>query len=346
VLSFFYRMGMGVNVIASHLLSWGQGRATADAAAGCHTVVLESASALPAVLASDFLGPASVVFAPGEQSRAGVVGYEGSFTDWEDEVSVGDDFFVQNQRYGVTPFLSVVGPTLVRISDTGDFEAFLADADQAWTFGVFAEHATHPLLQFADLPALGAGTAGDGPSLRLFVSAAGELSTSPCGRAIGRLGDGLDRLRAVWTELNAASAAPCSVCLASVVPEPVRTAGLATRPWLGRYLMVLDALREAKARGWGTTEVSGFRDQAGHDPAAPLLLTHDGITHLREPRSARTFKVGADARTTLEVLLVSDSAEAAVPELARRLGVSPAAARDAIGMVVAEVGPDARMSVR
>lgn len=330
-----------MSFVASRLMEWGKGRGISDSA-GARTVVLESAEHVPEVRRAGLLGPDSVVFARGATTGDDVVGYKGSFRDWDGEVSVGDDFFLQTQRYAVTPFLSVVGPTLVRITDVDDFDAFLHDADTAWNTGVFAEHAMHPLLQWADVPALGSGADSDGPALRLFISSAGEVSTSPCGRRIGWLGDDVDGLVSTWGAVNSASDAPCSVCLARAVPEPVRADALARRPWLARYLEVLDALREGKARGWGATTVGGFGDQFGHGSGAVVLLHHDGVTHLHDPATGRTFKVGADASVVAEALLSTGSKSAAVLEVARRLHIDQTSAREALEAVVARIGGVAR----
>ncbi|MEV0243334.1 acyl carrier protein [Streptomyces sp. NPDC050674] len=104
------------------------------------------------------MGPQTLVLAPGvrdgEDGRSGatVVGYEGSLSGSEGDASVGDVLFLQIQDYGVSPYMSLLGTTLVRMAGDTDFEMFLADADAAKAEGRFAPFAVSPAVQIPDHP--------------------------------------------------------------------------------------------------------------------------------------------------------------------------------------------------
>lgn len=155
------------------------------------------------------------------------------------------------------------------------------------------------------------------------MHADGSLSVSPWGARLGALGDGLARLEAEWHRLGRAGAAPCAVALGRVVPEAVGAAAAAERPWLGRYLAAVDALRELQARGIAEARVSGFghrlapalegvddaHDTVGTD--APMLLWTQDEAYVHIVDSRRTFKVDHAAGAAVEALLVCGSVEAA-----------------------------------
>ncbi|MFE9395692.1 daptide biosynthesis RiPP recognition protein [Streptomyces flavidovirens] len=322
-----------------HLMQWGTGRpATAGSREprhGAATVVLEDPGHLAAVLASGLAGPESVVFVPGHpgteadtgpDSGPAVIGYEGSFSEPGGEGSIGSDFYLQVQSYGVSAYMSVVGPTLLRVADDSDFEAFLDDADRARHDGVFADFLTHPVMQLADLPALGAGPVGDGPLLRLHIAADGSLSTSPAGRRLGTLGDSPAVLAENWRRLNEGVQQPCSVALGLVLPEDGRSAALAARPWLGRYLAAVEGLRDLRARGLDRLRVSGFGGRMvpaleavpGADLGGdvPLLLWNEDASFLYGADASsgsgrRLFQLERKAAQAAEALLVLGSRPAA-----------------------------------
>ena len=150
------------------LMSWGTGRNhTGEPVRPGRSaiVVLENADALPDVLAAGLVDADSTVFVGGtddqgplsrEPGRPRVVGYQGSAAEPGEELSIGDDFFLQIQDYATSEYMSLLGPTLIRICGPQDFAAFLADADRARDTGSFAEFATNPAVQFADQSAYGA----------------------------------------------------------------------------------------------------------------------------------------------------------------------------------------------
>ncbi|MFI2032958.1 daptide biosynthesis RiPP recognition protein [Streptomyces buecherae] len=289
------------------------------------TVVLENPEHLPALLASDVVDNATTVFVPGRSGRTDgpvIVGYEGSLSEPGAEFSHDPGFYLQIQAYGISEYMSVVGPTLVRVANSTDFETYLRDADRTRHEGVFAEFLTNPVIQLADLPALGAGPEGDGPSLRLHVGRTGEVSTSPGGTRLGTVGEGLDRVAAEWARINAEGTQPCAVCLGGWLPEPIRASGLAERPWLGRYLATLHGIRDLRARGLDVTGVSGFGGRLvaalrelpepadAVDPALPLLLWTDDAVYAHSSSHGRSFKLDRDIAELAEILLVCGSVEA------------------------------------
>ncbi|MDW8810583.1 hypothetical protein P1P68_38755 [Streptomyces scabiei] len=297
---------------------------------GAETVVLENREHLAAVLRSGVVGADTLVLVPGtpgeEPAADGrrVVGYEGSLAGAGGEFSPGAGFYLQIQGYGISEYMSVAGPTLVRIADDTDFDVFLADADRALLDGTFPDFLTHPAIQLADLPGLGADrTPAAGPRHRLYVDADGAVSTAPGGTRLGTAGDGPDLLDAQWQRLNSGAGTTCGVCLGAAVDPGRRETALAARPWLGRYLAALGAIRSLRARGVdGDIRVSGFggritetlaagADADLRDPDAPLLLWTDQDVYVHAPAPGRTFSVERTAATPVEALLACGSAEAA-----------------------------------
>ena len=310
--------------IKRHLMSWSTGQFEVGPANqdSCSTIVVADPAHLADLLDTDLVGDNTVVLAPeghgADPSR--VVGFAGTLDEPNAEMSIGYDFFLQTQDYATSPFMSVLGPTLVRVTGPDDLELFLADADRARKEGVFPDIAVVPAVRIADLPGLGAGPGVDGPQLRLYVNAEGEISTSIGGCSLGRVGDTLASLRANWDRRNAASTAPCAVCLGAVLPEADRTRELLARPWLGRYLAAVDGLRMLATREIVGLRVSGFGQRLNpaldHHPdsadaATPLLFWNDESGYVYEPASGRTFQVNLAAATAVEALLVTGSAEQA-----------------------------------
>ena len=319
--------------IKRHLLSWSTGAfdAAPDAPRRGYalTVLVESAKSLESLIASNVLGEATVVFAPAEADSsielphgAALVRYEGPVALLGDEISIGDDFYLQLQDYSTSAYMSVLGPTLVRVASDEDFEAYLADADQARETGEFPSFLVAAPVQLADVAGLGAGPGIDGPGLRLFVAESGDVSTSIGGWSLGTLEDGFDQLQARWEERNQQTSQPCGVCLGGVVDEEARVAALAERPWLGRYLAAVRAYQDLQARGVAEARVSGFgarltESLAGVDQPAdtssgqlPLIFWNDDESFVYAP-GGRTFKVNLDIGRLVECLVVAGSVEAA-----------------------------------
>ncbi|GAA1460152.1 hypothetical protein NE857_32700 [Nocardiopsis exhalans] len=317
--------------VKQHLMSWGTGQAVPGnpAPGSVATIVTADPAHLAGLAQSGLIGPGTVVLAAGPDTP-GAVGFDGALDEPGTEISIGDDFFLQTQDYATSEFMSIIGPTLVRVSDAADFRHFLSDADRAYAEGVFPEFATAPAVRIADLPGLGASPDGDGPRTRLYVNTDGDISTSPGGSGLGRVGDPLSALQASWDRANTESALPCSVCLGATVPEAERSRELLDRPWLGRYLDVLPALRTMTVNNVGGLRVSGFGGritqafaETGHDhdlrePSAPVVMWDDERGYVYDLASDRVFAVEHIAASAAELILATGSvrgaAEYAHPE--------------------------------
>lgn len=306
--------------IKRHLMSWGTGAPAVLATAptqeddACATVLVESSEHVADLRATGVIGAQTVVFAPDERAGDAAV-YVGAAAEPGQELAFGD-FYLQIQDYATSPYMSILGPTLVKLFSSEDLAALWDDADTARETGTFPEFATAPTVQLGDLPGLGLGVASDGPGLRLYVDAEGTMSTSTAGMPLGSLGATPQELAARWDALNEASDCPCAVCLAGTIPEDERVAGIAARPWLAGYLLALDALRDLHARDVADARVSGFggrmdariADRPAHEGSDfPLLLWTDAAAYVRAPRTRRTFELPLEVGRLAEALLVCGS---------------------------------------
>ncbi|MET7270664.1 daptide biosynthesis RiPP recognition protein [Streptomyces flaveolus] len=309
-----------------HIMSWGSGGRRPAGAPGTSvaTVVLADARHLDAVLASGLTGPGTLVFTPGPGDlAAGIVQYGGSLSEPGEDFALGEDFYLQTQDYASSAFMSVLGPTVLRVFGPADFSAFLADADRAFTEGAFPEFLITPAVLLADTAALGGPLGADGPALRLYVDAEGRISLSPTGSPLGTVGDDLAALLIRYEHVNAASEAPCAVSLGAAVPEEARTAALQVRPFLGRYLAAVKALRALTAQDIGGLKVSGFGHRvtgglaAGtgndlSDPELPLVLWNTEQAYV--VADGRVFAVDHAFAGAVECLLAGPDAAGLAPD--------------------------------
>ncbi|MER5629682.1 daptide biosynthesis RiPP recognition protein [Streptomyces nitrosporeus] len=311
----------------AHALQWGTGRPVSALSARppyTSTVVLEDASHLDALLGSGVAGPGTTVLVPGDEpsaepvrhepTGAEIITWQGSLGEPGAEAGLHPDFYLQVQAYSITPYLSVLGPTLVRITEEADFQAYLDDAGRALDQGEFSEYLTHPAVQLGDLSALGGGPGEDGPGLRLYVAADGTVSVSPGGAPLGPVGTPRDELHRAWQEFPDA--------LGAVPDSASRARELASRPWTGRYLAALGAVREAVTRGMEQPRVSGFggrmtealngfAEPFDRSATAPLLLHNGERALIHHPVDRRTVALSTDAALAAEALLVTGSAQEA-----------------------------------
>ncbi|MFE9404855.1 daptide biosynthesis RiPP recognition protein [Streptomyces sp. NPDC006530] len=340
--------------ILRHLHAWGRGDsegAGSENVGTGRTVLLDSVDSLETVLDSGLVDGGTMVFAPpgdAQESKSPVgflVRYEGSLSASGDEMSVGEDFFVEAQDYAVTPFLAVAGPTLVRVSSPVDFDAFLKDADRARERGDFVPALVHPMIQLGDLCALGGAHRCVGPRGRIIVDASGRVRTSPNGMPLGEVRDGLDALDACWSAVERPADSGCPVCLGGVVPGTALLAAHRQRPWLSRYLHAVDAMRMAAARGMANVRPSGFAHRLtpgcdAHEDAAdmqlaaadaPLVLFNDERAVLHDPVAGRQFRLARQAAQLVELLVVHADHDAAADAAAACLGLDRPQALDALG---------------
>ncbi|MCM3883386.1 daptide biosynthesis RiPP recognition protein [Frankia sp. R82] len=331
-----------------HLRSWVTGSPLTRRAEGTGTgtgtgsIVLEDAGHLATLLGSGVVGPRSIVLVPGEHNGEAhldtggtVVGYEGSLSEPGGDAAVGGAIFLQIQDYGTSPYMSLLGTTLIRVAGQSDFEAFLADADQARAEGTFAAFAASPAVQLADLAGLGGAEPGDGPDTRLHVGHDGRISVSPQGLRLGSVGDPPAALRAEWERLAAGDPQGGPVPLGAVMPEEVRAPAVGERPWLGRYLAALELLRGLQTSGVTQPRVSGFGRRLvpalgeveapwdANDPGAPFLAWTSEAVYVQTPGRDRTFRLGRRAAEVAEMLLVHGSADAVLERVGRDVRSAP-----------------------
>ncbi|MER5417983.1 daptide biosynthesis RiPP recognition protein [Streptomyces virginiae] len=299
--------------LKQHLISWATASPLAEpvGSGGVGTLVLADPAHIPAVISAGLVGPRTLLLAPGDATGvlAPAVGYDGSLAEAGDEFSNGQDFFLQTHAYAASPFMTVFGPTVVRVFDQSDFEAFLADADRALVDGVFPEFLITSSVVLADPAALtGAHAPADGPALRLYVDRDGQVSTSPTGAVLGTVHDSLDTL----TE-RFARTGPGAAALEVAVPAEAREAALLARPFLPRYLEAVAALCSLMARGVTGLRVSGFGSRltpglaaAGADladPTLPLVVYGDQDAYVVV--GSRLFSVERQTAQALECLLAT-----------------------------------------
>ncbi|CAL9479323.1 hypothetical protein SUDANB132_02997 [Streptomyces sp. enrichment culture] len=301
--------------IAVPAIEWGTGRPWPGRSrphGAPATVVLADAACLPRLLASALTAAGTTVLVPHtepglttDHDGVTVLTYEGDLTGaGTGEAGLHPDFYLHTLRYERPGLHPPLAPTLLRADGDAGLDAYLTDADRARTEGDFAPLPTHPAVRLADHRALGAAPDGDGPLLRLHVTPDGTVSTTPGGTPLGDLGSTPGELVRAWR------AAP------GPHPEVVR------RPWLGRYLAAVDAVRAARTRGLDRIRVSGFGPRPGlapdpdtaadaTDPALPLLLRDGDRALVHDPRSGRTVSLSAGAAHAAEALLATGDAERA-----------------------------------
>ncbi|MGW7415691.1 daptide biosynthesis RiPP recognition protein [Streptomyces sp. NPDC054863] len=295
--------------IRLYAMEWGTGRpCSPERGHAPAVVVLAARSLLPDLLRSPLLDEGTTVLVPGEEPGEiadhhgiTVLSYEGKLDTPGEDVGLHPDFYLRVDGYRAAARTVLLGPTLVRLTDDADLDAYLADAELALSEGKFADFLTHPAVQLADLADLGAPSEGDGPGLRLHVAVDGSVSHTPGGPALGDLRSTPEELAAAWRETRT-----------------VRSE-ISQRPLLARYLAAVGAVRAARARGVSRPRVSGFGGRMGaglpettEAVDAPLLLWgEDGRAAVHDPRTAREIALSADAARAAEALLVTGDRDAA-----------------------------------
>lgn len=318
---------------------------------------LDSAEHLETVLRQ--AAPGDVVFAPrGSAARSDprVVGYDGGFQEAGDEVALGCGQTYELQEYVAVPFISILGPAVIRQCRAEGVAAFLSDADTARESGVFVDQLLSDAV-LLDSWASFLGTDPAGESLvRVHVTRDGEYRDGPDGLVLGVVGDERSDL-----EARALEAAGRGRAFARIVDRGTLEADLDDRPWLGRYVAAVELLREwdgVPAR----PAISGF---GGHlvraleelpalpgvvSADAPFLLTGDGVEYvLIDPVGRRGFRLGVDAARAAECLIATADESAASALLAAELGrkvSSVASAVRELRVRLAAVGLDVTTSRR
>lgn len=293
----------------ARLMMWSSGVVSGSSLPPRQAVVVEDAGVVDELRASDLVAPDAIVFAPGE--AAGALPYEGSIAGPGTEFVISEDFFLQVQSYAISEYVSVVGPTLVRLADAEDLDILRTDVQTALTTGSFPEFLTNPVVQLADLPALGLLDAGAGPEARLWVGADGGIAVSPSGAALGVVGDGRAGICAAWEE-QLDLGADTGALAARVARDDLRGL-LDGTPALGRFLAAVEGIRNLRARrlplprvsGFGTTLVPGLDPAAGAlvAPGLPFLMSSAERHFLVQPGAHRVFEVGPAAAVALDAVI-------------------------------------------
>ncbi len=352
---------------AEQLSAWFAGE-VAGARTAAHSVLVQSGGDVRAVVESGLLAPGACVFAadahvvaagPAELPEGGgprAVEVEGGVEYSGDELVMSGNLYVQVFDYGSLPYLSVAGPTVVRVTGPEDHEAFLDDADRALRDGVWSEGLAHPSVQLADLTTLVSPTKDTGLG-RLYVTADGQVRTGVGGQDLGPVTAGSEALRAA---LDAGAGDPS---LGSVVPDDVLRAGAAERPWLGRYAKALEVRRRLAPKYGTDVRVSGFGGRFTEGlPAHPvesadevLLVEVLGDFLAVRTHDYRLFRLGKGSARLLEIFSAlgatsplgatsspdaansTDAAHAAATA-ARLLDMTDDEARDAHAALTARLG--------
>ncbi|MFE9631879.1 daptide biosynthesis RiPP recognition protein [Streptomyces sp. NPDC006463] len=302
---------------AERLSSWFVGEG-AELQPLAHAVLVQPGGDVAALVQSDLLAPGATVFADASPSLAeetGVrfVAVEGGAEHAGDELIISGSLYVQVFDYGSLAYLSVAGPTVVRMTCTEDYEAFLEDADRAVQEGVWAEALGHPSVQLADLDALASPLRAVGLG-RLYLTAEGRLRTSVGGQDLGHVSAGAETVRA------AAQAFGGDPSLGAVVPAPLLRSGAAERPWLRRYLHALEVKRRLVEKFGPDMRISGFGGRFTSGLVAlpveaadrPLLVEAQGEIFAVRTDDFRLFRLGRGSACLFEVfsaLCTEDTAE-------------------------------------
>ncbi|RZQ62275.1 hypothetical protein EWH70_18510 [Amycolatopsis suaedae] len=277
-------------------------------------------SAEHADFAARMLGAGDLVLIPAGTPdlpalRAKTLTFDGALLATGDVAVVGGARLLRVQDYLSVAFTPVTGPTAVRVTGPADLGAFLADADLARNSGVFVDQLTHPMVWLGDRCALGDGERCGASTLsRLHVTGSGQVHPAPGGAPIGRVSSTMEELGR-GAQLAAVRGDPC---LAGVVSAPMLAAAVADRPWLGRYLRALDALRavrttsEARFRvsGFGARLVGGLRPHRMERADEPLVLFTDEDFVVYQPGEDRCLRLGRDDAAITELLVATASPDA------------------------------------
>lgn len=293
----------------ARLMMWSSGVVSGSSLPPRQVVVVEDANVVDELRATDLIDPDAFIFAPGEVP--GALPYDGSIAGPGTEFIISEDFFLQVQSYAISEYVSVVGPTLVRLADPEDLDILHTDVQTALETGSFPEFLTNPIVQLADLPALGLLAAGAGPDARLWVAADGSIAVSPSGTVLGCVGSNRTSIRTAW-ETQLAPGADVGA-LGSTIQRDDLLGLLDRTPTLGRFLAAVDGVRNLRARrlplprvsGFGTTLLPGLDPTAGSLLSAdlPFLMSSAERHFLVQPGAHRVFEISPTAAVAFEAVI-------------------------------------------
>ncbi len=274
-----------------------------------------------------------VVFTPSRSTsfaQENVMECGGRFREPGDRLVLDAHHVVELQEYVAAPFLSIVSPTVIRQGSAEGLAAFLSDADTARDDGIFVGQLLSPMATLESRASFLASAACGGGLVRVHVTADGEYRDGPDGALLGQVGDARAEVRVAADGVGGRGRP-----FARIMDPRVLDADLDDRPWFGRYLAALDALRDWRGSR-GRPTISGFGghliralDESAAFPVvvsadAPLLMTDDGEEYvLVDPHRRIHLRLGIDAARATECLLATGDESSATGLLAFELGVRP-----------------------
>lgn len=298
---------------------------------------------------NDLVGPRSVVLVRGRNGKAVTpdsasvaapgrwLAYQGDLDLPGDEIQVGSDFWLQAMDYYSARFMAIAGPTVIRLADGSDAEAFARDAVAAVGTGAIESALLSPAVEVGDRCLLGGRPCTVGGRLpRLHVGSDGVVRTTPAGLDLGTVGDSRTRIA---DRAAALAAQGLDVCASEEINAALTDASLPARRLM---LGAIDAMRTMALRTKAAWWVSGIHGDVASmesarpdgQPRADLLVLWSEQSHvLFDVGQHRAFTIGRDIAGVLEVLLRNGSPELAV----RRWIASGHPVADAPGAVEAIV---------
>lgn len=256
------------------------------------------------------------------ETAARVIGYRGAFDDIGDTLHVAGHA-VELQHYASAAYVELVGPTAMRFFDLDGWRAFLDDADLARDAGVFAGPLVDPRLRLADADAVDAPF-DVAPPNALHIHADGRITAGAQGEHLGSVDTAVDDL---W------AARPRWTALTDVVAEPVLVDGLASRPWLARYLRAAEVwgvlgIRPGEGRvdGFGWSADAGSEGDARPRPEDAFLVETAAGVLLADLRTRRRQRLSDTTAAVVAILQTSSDPDSAAQRLARMKRISATSA--------------------
>lgn len=271
------------------------------------------------------LGAEDVLLVPEDlpvETAARVIGYRGAFDDIGDTLHVAGHA-VELQHYASAAYVELVGPTAMRFFDLDGWRAFLDDADLARDAGVFAGPLVDPRLRLADAGAVDAPF-DVAPPNALHVHADGRITAGAQGGRLGSVNTAVDDL---W------AARPRWTALTDVVAETAVIDGLASRPWLARYLRAAEAWGvlgiqpgEGRIDGFGWSADAASEGDARPAPEDAFLVATAAGVLLADLRTRRRQRLSDTTARIVATLQTSSDPSRAAERLARMERISVTAA--------------------
>lgn len=284
---------------------------------------------------TDLLTPDTMILVRGRKGREIPTGIQGRWMAFQgeldapgDEIQVGNDFWLQSMDYYSARFMAIAGPTVIRLADKQDAEAFGREAQAATHTGTIEPALLSAAVEIGDRCALeGRPCTTNGRLPRLHVGHDNIIRTTPTGLPLGRVGDSRTMIAAratAWTNQG------LDVCVSHEINAALTPSTIAARRLM---LAAIDAMRTMALRTRTLWWVSGIHgDITPMEPElsrtairSDLLILWSEQSHvLFDSRQHRAFTVGREIAAVLEVLLRNGSTQQAANRLAGEIaGATP-----------------------